>query len=90
MLSQPGTTRVSASERRRNWKFALRLITELIIDDPNERDSGEYSNPISVISPFWRVHLNHKYIGWDYRGTNLDYKPYVFSTAAAKLLRANI
>lgn len=50
MLSQPA--RVSASERRRNWKFALHLITKLIINDLGERDSGEYSNPILVISRF--------------------------------------
>ena len=56
------TAREVAFEQWQNWKFALRLITELIIDDPDERDSGEYSNLISVIFPFWRVHLIRKYV----------------------------
>jgi len=78
-----GTARVSVSERRRNWKFALRLITELIIDVLDERDSGKYSNPIPVIFSFWHTHLNHKYAERNCR-TRLEqictsYSSHVFS-----------
>lgn len=44
-------------------KIALRLITELIIDDMGERDSDGYFNLISVIFPFQRARLDRKYAG---------------------------